>query len=234
MCFVSHSMRCKENKPVSALYRHPHEQWGIGQGQGGVSSLCSHVLHVIDFWNYLRVFAWNVEAVTVQTWAKDLTCSLQFFRVSFGKDKSPQTGGISDFREQCFGFHFCSWGALLEKQHSAERWWTYFTLRVGEPLSKIAAWPHTRKDNLQNGQKLHLSCINTLVLEKGLQGLWWPPPLLAWDLGICSDLLLCPTLPVGCQLQFLMEELVERCFSTAGETTSSRRKLFWTLGNSFP
>lgn len=81
-------------------------------------------------------------------------------------------GGISDFREQCFGFFFCSWCALLEKQPSVESWWTHFTLWVGEPLPKQAAWPPTRKGSLQNGQELQLSCINTSVLEKGLQSLW--------------------------------------------------------------
>lgn len=116
-------------------------------------------------------------------------------------------GGISDFRELCFGFFFCSWCALLEKQPSAERWWTCFTLGVGEPLPKIAAWPPTRKGSLQNGQKLQLSCINTFVLEKVLQGLWCHHLSLpeTWGYGVT------PCSPVGCQFLFLMEaKLVER------------------------
>lgn len=218
-CSGSHGMRSRRTNKGLHKYTHPHEQWSIGQWR--VSSLRSHVFHIIDFWHYLSIFVSNVENVP---WAKELHavyncsgCPLE--KVITINEEEFQISGSNalDFSS--------AHDVLFWRSNIQQRKWTCSTLRVGEPLPKIAAWPPTRKGNLQNGQKLHLSCINTFMLEKGLQGLWchhlslWPPAL--------------PCSPMCCQIQFLMEELVERNFSTGGQTTSSRSKLFWTFGNYF-
>lgn len=178
------------DKPVSAQHTHTDEQWGTGQGQWRVSSLPSHIFHVTDFWHQLSVFVLNIEAVAVQNWAKEHP----FYNCSgcpLKKVDHHKREGISDFMEQCFGFFFCSWYVLLEKQPSAESWWTHFTLRYtqnscmttlkeGQP----AKWPEA-------SGLLHQHFCAWEMPPKALM----PPPLLARDLRVCDDSLLCPALP---------------------------------------
>lgn len=109
----------------------------------------------------------------MQTWAKEVTRSPQLFRVSFGKGKSPQMRNSRFQRAMLWVF------LLLMMCSSGEATFSREVLDMLHPwggrthqISKIASWPPTRKGSLQNGQKLQLSCINTFVLEKGLQGLW--------------------------------------------------------------
>lgn len=105
--------------------------------------------------------------------------------------------------------------------------------RCTTTLRGWAAYKASRSHMLRPRSELQLSCIHTCVPEKGPQSLWgqslclpkswggWGPPAL-------------PCSPTGWELHCLTEgKLVERYFSTAGQTTSSRNKLFLALGNSF-
>lgn len=117
-----------------------------------------------------------------------------------------------------------------------------FTFRVGEPLPNQVARPPCEEGQPAKwpeagccGQGLSSSSPASplLCLRKAPKafdakpspcprpgGVWGPPAL--------------PCSPRGCELHFLRKgKLVRRYFSTAGQTTSSRNKLFLALGNSF-
>lgn len=151
--------------------------------------------------------------------------------VPFGKGKSPQTR--RNFRFQ----GAMGWGFLLVMMcFSGEATFSrdvmdMLTFRVGEPLPKIAAWaPRATciKPRSSSSPASTLLCLRKASKISDGTTSTCPRP---------GDKLRPPALPcspVGCQLLLLMEDkLVERHFSTAGQTTSSRTKLFWTLSNSF-
>lgn len=135
-------------------------------------------------------------------------------------------GGISDFREQCFGFSFARdvpfWRSNLQQRAdghtSPSGWENLYPNKLHDHPRGMAACKTARSSSSPASSLL---CLRKASKASDATTSSCPRPW--WYVGTPS--LSCS--PMGCQLQFLMEgKFVERYFSTAGQTTSSRSKLF--------
>lgn len=156
---------------------------------------------------------------------KELTCILLVFRVSSVKSKSPEMRRNLRFQGATL------WFSLLQEGDGRA---TCLSLRVGERLPKQVVPPPCKAASsrlLWPRSHLRLSCIHPSVPEKGPQNLWQQTLSLpkTW---VHVGTLLCPALLWGVNSTFLTEgKLAKKDFSTAGQKTSSRNKLFLALSN---